>query len=601
MRARSAYAGPRRKLLLAFDVGTTYSGISYSILDPGQVPEIKGVTKYPAQDHISGASKIPSLIYYNKDGKVVAVGAEAKCEGIAEQASESSWSRAEWFKLHLRPKSQKSTEFTGQVPPLPHGKTVVNILADFLRYLLQCASNYIQETHPNGSELWKQVKDDIHYVLSHPNGWEGFQRQEMRDASVIAGLVPDRVAAHSRITFVTEGEASLHFAIHNGLPPGAIQNQEGVVIVDAGGGTIDFSAYASVGGPSAAEPSFEEIAVPQCHLHGSLSVTFNARDFLEAFLSESDFLEDLDHIIDCFDKTTKLRFRNNQESQYIKFGSTRDNDPHCNIRIGQLKLEGSDVALFFAPSVRCVVSAVLEQRKTCHKPISHVVLVGGFSASDWLFHQVSQALTPKGLNVIRPDSHVNKAVSDGAISFYLDHFVRTRVAKFTYGQFCTLKYNPQDPEHAQRSSDVFTSYAGEQRLSGSFDVILKKNTQIHETKEFREDYCRKSVDKAFFKSVPFRIFCYRGKNPNPKWQSDEPDKYTLLCTIEMDFSHLNLPLRYGTQGSSVSAYYQLDYGVIISFGLTELKAQIAWEESGKEHRSPAKIIYDPDITQSSGR
>ena len=65
--SRSVYRGARRKLVLAFDVGTTYSGISYryippchavnrvfipvadtyfdSLLDPGEVPEIKGVTR----------------------------------------------------------------------------------------------------------------------------------------------------------------------------------------------------------------------------------------------------------------------------------------------------------------------------------------------------------------------------------------------------------------------------------------------------------------------------------------------------------------------------------------------------------------------------
>ena len=44
MLARKPYSGPR-KLVLAFDVGTTYSGISYCILQPGQIPEIRGVTK----------------------------------------------------------------------------------------------------------------------------------------------------------------------------------------------------------------------------------------------------------------------------------------------------------------------------------------------------------------------------------------------------------------------------------------------------------------------------------------------------------------------------------------------------------------------------
>lgn len=41
---RSPYKGTSRKLLLAFDIGTTYSGVCYAFLDPGVVPEVQPVT-----------------------------------------------------------------------------------------------------------------------------------------------------------------------------------------------------------------------------------------------------------------------------------------------------------------------------------------------------------------------------------------------------------------------------------------------------------------------------------------------------------------------------------------------------------------------------
>ena len=100
---------------------------------------------------------------------------------------------------------------------------MVEVLADFLRYLLKCASNYIQDTHANGTDLWNSVKSHIDFVLSHPNGWEGTQQSEMRRAAVLGGLVPDNASGHSRLSFVTEGEASLHFSVQNGLPAGIVK------------------------------------------------------------------------------------------------------------------------------------------------------------------------------------------------------------------------------------------------------------------------------------------------------------------------------------------------------------------------------------------
>lgn len=169
-----------------------------------------------------------------------AAGAEAMREGIYEMAIDEQWVKSEWyvpprlgvkfsanhdlrFKLHIRPKSGASTHVTSNIPPLPLNKTVVQVLSDFLQYLFQCARSYIQDTHANGRDLWNSVESEIDYVISHPNGWEGYQQTQIREAIVLARLIPDTPAGHGRVSFVTEGEASLHFSIDNGLPAGAMQ------------------------------------------------------------------------------------------------------------------------------------------------------------------------------------------------------------------------------------------------------------------------------------------------------------------------------------------------------------------------------------------
>jgi hypothetical protein len=73
------------------------------------------------------------------------------------------------------------------------------------------------EHYPNGNALWIALEGSMQFVLTHPNGWEGEQQALMRKAAIIAGLVPNSREGHERIHFVTEGEASLHFCIANGL------------------------------------------------------------------------------------------------------------------------------------------------------------------------------------------------------------------------------------------------------------------------------------------------------------------------------------------------------------------------------------------------
>lgn len=125
----------------------------------------------------------------------------------------------------MRPKSIPTSDLMYSMPSLPPNKSVIDVFADFMRYLYNCAKIYIQDTHASGENLWASVEDRIEFVLSHPNGWEGAQQGQMRKAAIQADLVPDTNDGRERIRFVTEGEASLHFCIQNGLTTEAMKVQ----------------------------------------------------------------------------------------------------------------------------------------------------------------------------------------------------------------------------------------------------------------------------------------------------------------------------------------------------------------------------------------
>jgi len=174
--------------------------------------------------------------------------------------------------------------------------------------------------------------------------------------------------------------------------------------------------------------------------------------------------------------------------------------------------------------------------------------------------------------------------------------VRTRVSKFTYGCFFDIQYDPNDPDHKSRTDDVFTAPCGEELVRGNFDIILPKNTQVSETKEFRKSFRMPSDSTALFRALTFSVWCYRGNVVTPKWKDVDTNNYTKLCTIGIDLS--GVPLLPQPKTTGQGSFYEVKYDIILLFGMTEFKAQIAWEENGREKRSETKIVYDPDTTNN---
>ena len=116
------------------------------------------------------------------------------------------------FKLLLRPPylSLDQDFEMKKLRSLPKNKTVQEVFGDLMKYLFQSTKQYIMNPE---KWAWTSAEGNIHFIFSHPNGWEGKQQSKMRRAAVAAGLVASDLEAEDRITFVTEGEASLHFCL----------------------------------------------------------------------------------------------------------------------------------------------------------------------------------------------------------------------------------------------------------------------------------------------------------------------------------------------------------------------------------------------------
>ena len=118
--------------------------------------------------------------------------------------------RVDRFKLLFGPKRAAKLCFHS---PLPENKTKEDVLSDYLLYLCECAREFIEETHADDPSLWKSLHGDAHFILSHPTSWGGKQQEMLRGCMAQSGLLSD--ARSSRLTFVGEGEANLHYIMRH--------------------------------------------------------------------------------------------------------------------------------------------------------------------------------------------------------------------------------------------------------------------------------------------------------------------------------------------------------------------------------------------------
>jgi hypothetical protein len=116
--------------------------------------------------------------------------------------------------LKLSPKELPEAAKKHMTANLPKGKSKQDVFSDFIRYLFDSAKAFIRESEPMGEKLWESLEPNIDLILSHPNGWDGREQEILRKAVVQASVFTEAEAV-SRVSFVTEGEASFNFCVIN--------------------------------------------------------------------------------------------------------------------------------------------------------------------------------------------------------------------------------------------------------------------------------------------------------------------------------------------------------------------------------------------------
>ncbi|KAG8921031.1 hypothetical protein FRC02_000483 [Tulasnella sp. 418] len=609
---RTPYRG-ESKLVISIDFGTTFSGTSWVLLEDGQVPHIWDVTGFEGQEHIQ-VPKVPTVLYYDNQGQMRAAGGQTLGKGIITPAAREQWTRVEWFKLLLRPDYLAATLDRAPKPQMPRNKGLIDIIADFLRYMASLAEKHFHEAMDADGRIWNEMRNKkaITYILSYSNGWNTSEHSIMRDAAIMAGLVPNTNQGRDRIMFVSEGEASLHWCMSKGIGRGDLKVGSHFIVVDAGGGTIDISSFKTI---STVPLEFEE----SCHLQCSAFVTKAFENYVKDKLKGSSFgdPDTIDRLVQDFDLQVKRNFRNDADDLHVRFGKHQDNDPNFGIKDGELLVRGTRMTEFFEPACHTIdasVKGIIGGGKAI------VVFVGGFAGNSYLFEEVKRRLAGPNIEVIRTNDATAKAAANGIICFYLDRSVKARMAKWTYGVPCVHDFDPKYPKHIQRKSRVQTNPAtGKQFIEGGFFVTLKKDTVVHETELARFPFWHNQPTQTAA-TLEIVLQCYRGDVPDIKFMDEdhagergqhrnsttphmEPsDQFQELCWFKAVIAETSLARRKAKVKNKASEkyYYVTNFNIVVSFGATEFKCFIEWkDDKGKTRTEPIIPIWNdsPDPSQ----
>ncbi|EPQ53305.1 hypothetical protein GLOTRDRAFT_140147 [Gloeophyllum trabeum ATCC 11539] len=585
---RKPYAGKGRRLVVAIDVGTTFTAASFCILQEGRIPKFEEVLRWPKQ--VTADAKVPSVLYYDKRGNPCAFAAETDDEDVIMAAEANEWYKAEWWKLHLRPGHLPIIRDL-KLPALPLHRTAEDVFADYLEYVKTQVKEYITTTYGEGANMWTTLSATMYVILTTPNGWEGAQQNKMRAAAIKAGLVGADGAR--RIRFVTEAEAAVLYAVDSGCVSDWLVKDGHLILCDCGGGTVDITGYRI---KELSPLRLEESSASRCYLAGAVFITQAAKEYLKVRLAgtEWDNEEAIQRATDDFDKNAKRKFDNPEATYWINlngFKSVAD----LGIVRGRLKISGQDMAAFFEPSLKSIKEGLEIAFENGDRLADKIILVGGLASSPYVYSQLVKWGEENGIPVSRPDGPTTKAVANGALAWHIDDSVSARVSKCHYGIQIRISYDPSCEESRQRPREI--GLDGRERVLGAWSCILPKNTSVDSTKQFTKPFYvewNEGPSDNFLKEVD--IYIYRRAKP-PKFlrflgKDMLQPGFEVLCTIKGDLRRCFESSLSHLSPTTGQRYRKVEFEVCLQLGETELTAQMRWKENGEWVYGDATVAYE---------
>ncbi|KAF7559220.1 hypothetical protein G7046_g4942 [Stylonectria norvegica] len=534
-----------RKIIVGIDFGTTYSGVAWA---ETQRPDRRtAITTWPVSKTIregESSDKVPTKLRYNGDD--VQWGFSIPLTAPQDEV-------IEWFKLDLDPSLQAMGQAVGS-DGARGGRNVDKLVTDYISELGDHLMYTLREKL--GDSIVKSTP--LEFVVTVPAIWSDLAKDRTKKACQKAsGLSATTQPVH----LVSEPEAAAIYALH-GLDPHGLKIGETVVVVDAGGGTVDLISYTITSLKPILE--VEEAAPGSGALCGSTFLNMRFAKYLKAKLGKEEGFDEevLAEAMEVFEKKVKRQFAFNaapDETYTIPVGGLANNKA-LGITRGRFALKASDLQTIFEPVVLEVIRLVKDQITASNVPIRAVLLVGGFGASNYLKERLRNSVDKK-IQIMQPPN-AWQAVVQGAVMKGLANSapeqltmvkVKNRKARKHYGTEWRSRWD--DKLHAGLKDK--RQWCG---LDGCYKVhamewFIQRGDQVSENEPFYTSFVWTGlVSQGRIRKIKMTIYSDQTARDAPVTRDDN---VKVLANVEADVSHIPENLLQRRQGNDGQWYYEL--------------------------------------------
>jgi len=548
-------ANGQPKVVVAIDFGTNGSGFAWTLISPeNDDPRNRQIL------HKGNWPKAPDRAV--KDLSAVVVDEHNKPVAWGYEAHEMWWTNSPYrrredhlhgyayaFKMALstRPTNRDVTRTDG----------IVDLRRDNLvrRFIVSTLERMRKYALADVTRTTGLTPSDIKWCLTVPAIWSDAQKQVMRDAAEEAGL-----GSGKQLTIAIEPEAAAVYCVLDAGKMNADRSwrtgdDQRFMIVDCGGGTIDISAFtftvdsgrlrlAEIGGGS---------------LGAALGSQYINQAFRQKLLRERlapdvfDWLE-RDH----GDLLNVVENRWEQAKQYVGVATGEDGRPvvsgdttidippdlwkllpkpvrkrlteEADDDLRTLLISYQQVQALFDAVVDPIVGLVRRafdelSQQVEGKPVT-VLMVGGFSVSDYLHARIRHAL--KGRATVARPTEPREAVLHGAVHFCYDPgLITERRARLTYGFQMALRFEEgtEDNRH-----DLMWGPDGQKLIRDRFLVA------VHRSAPVQRDYVwKKELTPSSAQTPKLQVTFVATLDPNPRYVTEAG--VVELGQITIDISH----------------------------------------------------------------